>query len=301
MHLERPLFDSLMEAVTDSSWPEADIAGDWFSAFGGRAQQSKPIRLIATRWTEYRCTVPARAGLGLCLASPFCSHPRPRTPGAEIEATRNAPGDRAIECARILAHALSDLASSPHVRTRMTAFLWIPSFALKVATALSRVATLPMFVRSRPSRTRCTISFNWARYRTITAGVALGKQASGSERHMGDARTRGRALDATCVWRMPERHRADTRGHSTWARFYGCSCSPQRRIDEAGQPASNAPRSQWLRTASAGPSYVTTSKRQARCACCGWEASHCCAALTSLDCLPGVTDAEASPCEALFR
>ena len=28
---------------------------------------------------------------------------------------------------------------------------------LKAAMALSRVAMLPMFVRSRPSRTRCTI------------------------------------------------------------------------------------------------------------------------------------------------
>src|SRR5262245_7064150 len=34
---------------------------------------------------------------------------------------------------------------------------------LKAATASSRVETLPMFVRRRPSRTRWTISLSWAR------------------------------------------------------------------------------------------------------------------------------------------
>src|SRR4051812_1782346 len=44
--------------------------------------------------------------------------------------------------------------ASPHGRTRMTVFPARRSVALKVATASSRAGTLPMFVRSRPSRTR---------------------------------------------------------------------------------------------------------------------------------------------------
>jgi hypothetical protein len=39
----------------------------------------------------------------------------------------------------------------------MTVFPARRSVALKVATASSRAETLPMFVRSRPSRTRWTI------------------------------------------------------------------------------------------------------------------------------------------------
>jgi hypothetical protein len=47
---------------------------------------------------------------------------------------------------------------SPHGRTLMIVFPLRRSVGLKAATASSRVATLPMFVRSRPSRTRRTIS-----------------------------------------------------------------------------------------------------------------------------------------------
>ena len=50
------------------------------------------------------------------------------------------------------------LSPSPHGRTRMIVFPLIRSVGLKAATASSRVATLPMFVRSRPSRTRRAIS-----------------------------------------------------------------------------------------------------------------------------------------------
>src|SRR5262245_12023910 len=42
------------------------------------------------------------------------------------------------------------------------------SVELKAATASSRVETLPMFVRSRPSRARRTISLSWARSGTTT-------------------------------------------------------------------------------------------------------------------------------------
>jgi len=46
------------------------------------------------------------------------------------------------------------------------------SVGLRAATASSRVATLPMFVRSRPSRTRCTTSPSWARSDSITKSTA---------------------------------------------------------------------------------------------------------------------------------
>ena len=52
---------------------------------------------------------------------------------------------------------------SRHGRTRMTVFPARRSVELKAATASSRGATVPMFVRSRPSRTRWTISLSWAR------------------------------------------------------------------------------------------------------------------------------------------
>src|SRR6201997_3453016 len=46
------------------------------------------------------------------------------------------------------------------------------SVGLKAATASSRVETLPMFVRSRPSRTRRTISPSWARSDSTTKSTA---------------------------------------------------------------------------------------------------------------------------------
>src|SRR5205814_3618926 len=46
--------------------------------------------------------------------------------------------------------------SSPQERTRMIVFPGRRSVGLKAATAPSRVETVPMFVRSRPSRTRWT-------------------------------------------------------------------------------------------------------------------------------------------------
>ena len=46
------------------------------------------------------------------------------------------------------------------------------SVGFKAATASSRVAMLPMFVRSRPSRTRWTISPSWSRSDTTTKSTA---------------------------------------------------------------------------------------------------------------------------------
>lgn len=49
----------------------------------------------------------------------------------------------------------------PYGRTRMIVFPLTRSVGLKAATASSRVAILPMFVRSRSSRTRWAISLSW--------------------------------------------------------------------------------------------------------------------------------------------
>ena len=62
-----------------------------------------------------------------------------------------APADRVHRWARVA-----------HGRTRMIVFPLRRSVGFKAATASSRVETLPMFVRSRPSRTRWTISLSWA-------------------------------------------------------------------------------------------------------------------------------------------
>src|SRR6266850_1985307 len=53
----------------------------------------------------------------------------------------------------------------------MIVFPLIRSVGLKAATASSRAATLPMFVRSRPTRTRWTSSLNWARSGTTTKSI----------------------------------------------------------------------------------------------------------------------------------
>src|SRR5690242_11030980 len=69
-----------------------------------------------------------------------------------------------------------------HGRTRMTVFPARRSVELKVATASSRVETLPIFVRSRPSRTRWTISPSWARSDSTTKSIAkpsAGRASSG--------------------------------------------------------------------------------------------------------------------------
>src|ERR671935_81555 len=55
---------------------------------------------------------------------------------------------------------------------RMIVFPLIRSVGLKAATASSRAATVPMFVRSRPSRTRCAISLSWARSEMTTKSIA---------------------------------------------------------------------------------------------------------------------------------
>src|SRR5712672_2345035 len=54
----------------------------------------------------------------------------------------------------------------------MIVFPLIRLVGLKAATASPRVAMLPMFVRSRPSRTRWTISLSWARSDSTTKSTA---------------------------------------------------------------------------------------------------------------------------------
>src|SRR3984893_78016 len=64
------------------------------------------------------------------------------------------------------------LSPSPHGRTLMIVFPLRRSVGLRAATASSRVETLPMFVRSRPSRTRRTTSPSWARSDSTTKSTA---------------------------------------------------------------------------------------------------------------------------------
>src|SRR3954447_19828866 len=54
----------------------------------------------------------------------------------------------------------------------MIVFPLIRLVGLRAATASSRVATVPMLVRSRPSRTRWTISPSWARSDSTTKSTA---------------------------------------------------------------------------------------------------------------------------------
>ena len=54
----------------------------------------------------------------------------------------------------------------------MIVFPLLRSLGLRAATASSRVETLPRFVRSRPSRTRWTISPSWARSDSTTKSTA---------------------------------------------------------------------------------------------------------------------------------
>ena len=56
--------------------------------------------------------------------------------------------------------------------TRMIVLPLRRSVELNAATASSSVATVPMFVRSRPSRTRWTISPSWARSDSTTKSIA---------------------------------------------------------------------------------------------------------------------------------
>ena len=74
----------------------------------------------------------------------------------------------------------------------MIVFPLIPSVGLKAATASSRAATLPMFVRSRPSRTRWTSSLNWAQSgmtnevdSQAARGPRLGRAGKGHQRSFG--------------------------------------------------------------------------------------------------------------------
>src|SRR5215813_7660880 len=64
------------------------------------------------------------------------------------------------------------MGACPYGRTRMIVFPLRRSVGFKAATASSRVETLPMFVRSRPSRTRWTISLSWARSDSTTKSTA---------------------------------------------------------------------------------------------------------------------------------
>src|SRR4051812_40740573 len=76
------------------------------------------------------------------------------------------------------------------------------SVELKAAMASSRLETLPMFVRSRPSRTRLTISLSCARSDSTTKSTArpvggprLGRPNDGHQCSSGSNQTCGPLLD----------------------------------------------------------------------------------------------------------
>src|SRR5262252_7358187 len=74
---------------------------------------------------------------------------------------------------------------SPYGRTMMIVFPLRRSVELRAATASSRDVVVPMFVRSRPSRTRCTISPSWARSASTTKSTArppAGRASTGPRR-----------------------------------------------------------------------------------------------------------------------
>ncbi|MHC2619754.1 hypothetical protein ACVIW2_001786 [Bradyrhizobium huanghuaihaiense] len=74
----------------------------------------------------------------------------------------------------------------------------------KAATASSKVETLPMFVRSRPSRTRWTISLSWERSGSTTKssaspseGRASARPDDGDQYSSGSYQSCGPLLDVT--------------------------------------------------------------------------------------------------------
>src|SRR5262245_950360 len=74
----------------------------------------------------------------------------------------------------------------------MIVFPLIRSVGLKAATASSRAATLPMFVLSRPSRTRWTSSLNWGAIgydyevdSQAASGPRIGRAGDGHQRSSG--------------------------------------------------------------------------------------------------------------------
>src|SRR5215469_3046688 len=79
------------------------------------------------------------------------------------KAISNSPGMHAQALAANLLFAFCD--------PRMIVFPVIRSVELKAATASSRAATLPMFVRRRPFWARRTTSLNWARSGTTTKSI----------------------------------------------------------------------------------------------------------------------------------
>lgn len=85
------------------------------------------------------------------------------------------------------------LCSASHARTRMIVLPDRRSFALNVATASSSDATVPMFVRRRPSRTRATISARCCRSDSTTKSMTrtpAGRSSTGSDdRHVRAARS----------------------------------------------------------------------------------------------------------------
>ena len=119
----------------------------------------REAQIVVESWRRHYSSIRPHASLGYKPPAPevfvttFAAWPaalrRPASPATLAQPSRptwTAPAG----CAHQWAHVA-------HGRTRMIVFPLRRSFGFKAATASSRVAMLPMFVRSRPSRTRWTI------------------------------------------------------------------------------------------------------------------------------------------------
>jgi hypothetical protein len=92
---------------------------------------------------------------------------------------------------------------SPHGRTRMIVFPLIRSVGFKAATASSRVETLPMFVRSRPSRTAGrshSVGHDLTRQRSRPPGPSSGRASAGPTMDTSVPPARIRPADCFWIW-----------------------------------------------------------------------------------------------------
>src|SRR5215472_6520147 len=134
----------------------------------------REAQIVVESWRRHYSSIRPHASLGYKPPAPevfvttFAAWPaalrRPASPATLAQPSRptwTAPAGCVHQWARVA-----------HGRTRMTVFPARRSVALKVATASSRAETFPMFVRSRPSRTRWTISLSWARSDSTTKSTA---------------------------------------------------------------------------------------------------------------------------------
>ena len=105
----------------------------------------------------------------------------------------------------------------------MIVFPLIRAVGLKAATASSRDETLPMFARSRPARTRWTISLSWG---TIGLDDEVDHQAAGGPRlgRPDDGHQRSSGSSQACG-PLPDVAADDIEHQIDWAQIQPTTCS----------------------------------------------------------------------------